>query len=383
MADATSREFTLTERVLTQPFVLAHYLHSILAGDYRLMGLYLDDIPVREATDRIAWLVLAVTLALPLLALALRKRAPALCFAVLWFYACHALESTIFPLEMAFEHRNYLALLGPALAAAHYLYRITVLAPLPSLKLLLAIPFAVLTTSTLLRAQQWSTLPKFTMAEVEHHPESPRAQNAAAGFDAEMGNIPSVIARIRKVQALHPNVYWTWSLDMSVACGVPNHPVQWQTMLDMIDKKPRAIVTIDMMRLVAIQIEQGRCPHMSPVALDEHVAKAAKIFERERMPDKLEKALVVRSYLARAAKDEPRFRALLKQAANANPTGTLALSDLAYHELNAGNLDAAEAAISQMRDRVGDGREKHTVDELQGFLRQARNDALSKPKSAH
>jgi len=370
-----AREFTLVERMLTQPFVLAHYLHTIVIPDYRLMGLYLDDIPIRDASDRVAWLVLAITLALPLLALALRKRAPALCFAVLWFYACHALESTIFPLEMAFEHRNYLALLGPALAASHYLCRATIQAPLPSLRLLLAIPFVVLAASTMLRAQQWSSLPRFTVAEVEHHPGSPRAQNAAAGFDAEKGDIPSVLARIKKVQALHPNVYWTWSLDMSVACGVPNHPVQWQTMLEMIEKKPRAIVTTDMMRLVAMQIEQGRCPFLSPIALDEHVAKVAKIFERENMPEKLEKALVVRSYLARAAKDETHYRALLKQAIDANPGGTLALSDLAYHELNAGNLDAADAAITQMQVRIGDGREQHKVDELSAFLRQARDEA--------
>ena len=103
-AGYASREFTLVERVLTQPYVLAQYLQSILVPDYRHMGLYLDDIPVRGAADYLAWLLLSVTLALPVLALALRHRAPVLCFAVLWFYACHTLESTIIPLEMAFEH---------------------------------------------------------------------------------------------------------------------------------------------------------------------------------------------------------------------------------------------------------------------------------------
>ncbi len=132
-----------------------------------------------------------------------------------------------------------------------------------------------------------------------------------------------------------------------------------------------------MMRLVAMQIENGRCPYLSPAALDQHVAKVAWIFEREHMPESFEKALVVRSYLARAAKDDSRYRALLSQARDANPSGTLALNDLAYYELNAGNLDAAQAAIAQMRERVGNGPEKYKVEELEGFLKQARNEAVA------
>jgi protein O-mannosyl-transferase len=41
-----------------------------------------------------------------------RRRFPLYAFAVLWFFASHLLESTVIPLELVFEHRNYLASAG-------------------------------------------------------------------------------------------------------------------------------------------------------------------------------------------------------------------------------------------------------------------------------
>ncbi len=55
-------------------------------------------------------------LGLILTALVRRKKWPLFAFAVLWFFAGHALESTFLPLEYFFEHRNYLPLLGPIFA---------------------------------------------------------------------------------------------------------------------------------------------------------------------------------------------------------------------------------------------------------------------------
>jgi hypothetical protein len=50
-----------------------------------------------------------------------RKRFPIVAFAVLWFLVGHSLESTVFPLEIIHEHRNYLPALGPLLALTYLL----------------------------------------------------------------------------------------------------------------------------------------------------------------------------------------------------------------------------------------------------------------------
>jgi hypothetical protein len=46
----------------------------------------------------------------------MRAARPLVSFAVLWFFAGHLMESTVLPLELYFEHRNYVPLLGPVLA---------------------------------------------------------------------------------------------------------------------------------------------------------------------------------------------------------------------------------------------------------------------------
>ncbi len=48
--------------------------------------------------------------------MAWRRRYPLFALAVLWYLAAHLIESTVVPLELYFEHRNYLAVVGPLFA---------------------------------------------------------------------------------------------------------------------------------------------------------------------------------------------------------------------------------------------------------------------------
>lgn len=111
------KPFTLAQRVLTQFPVLLAYLLAIFLPRPSLFGLFHDDFPVYSSLFAPPVLV-ALSVLLLMLALALRyvRSWPVPAFALLWFLAGHAMESTIMPLEMYFEHRNYLPLLGVALA---------------------------------------------------------------------------------------------------------------------------------------------------------------------------------------------------------------------------------------------------------------------------
>lgn len=103
-------------RLLTQLFALLSYLLVILLPRQSALGLFHDDFPVFDSLMSLPVLVSAViVLAALILALRYRRAWPVPAFAVLWFLAGHAMESTILPLRMYFEHRNYLPLLGIAL----------------------------------------------------------------------------------------------------------------------------------------------------------------------------------------------------------------------------------------------------------------------------
>lgn len=116
------RNFTLTERLLTEPRILFDYLHHIFIPNMEGITLFHDDYILSKSLLN-PWTTLPSILGIIVLILAsylLRKRAPFIAFAIAWFFAGHIIESTVLPLELYFEHRNYLPILGISIALAWY-----------------------------------------------------------------------------------------------------------------------------------------------------------------------------------------------------------------------------------------------------------------------
>jgi hypothetical protein len=183
MYNYSARPFSLEERVLTQARVLWHYLHWLFVPDIRNFGLFHDDIALSTSLTQPLSTAVAIGAHVVMLATALlgSRRWPAFAFAVLFFYAAHALESTILPLEMVFEHRNYLAALGPLFLLSYAVvivagrYGVARLAQVFGLLLLAA--YAVV---TFVRVDNWSSFEKFVITGVNHHPASARYNFIAA-----------------------------------------------------------------------------------------------------------------------------------------------------------------------------------------------------------
>jgi len=113
------RDFTFSERVFTQFRVMVIYLGQILLPVQSNMGFFHDDVSVSTGLlSPVTTLFSALVLvALAASAYAMWKRSPLYAFGVLFFLASHLLESTVFGLELMFEHRNYLGSFGILLAA--------------------------------------------------------------------------------------------------------------------------------------------------------------------------------------------------------------------------------------------------------------------------
>lgn len=120
--DFSRRSFDLTDRLLTQPRVLADYLGSIFLP--RISGggsIFHDDFAASTGLLTPTSTLAAIALLLAALAagLALRKKRPWIALGVLWYLAGHSIESSFVALELYFEHRNYLPLFGIAIALSH------------------------------------------------------------------------------------------------------------------------------------------------------------------------------------------------------------------------------------------------------------------------
>jgi hypothetical protein len=172
------RDFSLGERLLTEGRVLLFYLKNLIAPSITALGLYHDDIvvsrgPVNPVTTIPALAGLALLAAL---AWFVRNRMPLFSLGILWFFAGHLMESTILPLEIAHEHRNYMPTFGIALAVAGLANSLTwARCPrwLPGVSL--AIFAGMLGLTTWLRATQWSSSYEHIESEIRHHPLSSRA----------------------------------------------------------------------------------------------------------------------------------------------------------------------------------------------------------------
>lgn len=105
-----TRDFTLVERLLTEPRVMCIYILQTLVPLQSLMGFLHDDIPVSTGLlsppSTLGAMLLLASLAF--IGWRCRRRYKIISFALLGFFISHALEGSIFALELMYEHRNYL-----------------------------------------------------------------------------------------------------------------------------------------------------------------------------------------------------------------------------------------------------------------------------------
>jgi len=189
LAGYLNRDFTLPERLMTEARVMWFYIGQILLPSTAQMGLYHDDIAISRGWLQPISTIPAVAgmIALPVLAFISRKKAPLIAFGILFFLAGHTLESTIWPLEIAHEHRNYLPMYGILLIVFFYLlYPLKYISNLRLRQIVAVMLIGLFAFNTFSRAGKWSNPYDLFDSEVEHHPNSALA-------NGEMGNFLSNI----------------------------------------------------------------------------------------------------------------------------------------------------------------------------------------------
>ena len=176
-----SRGFNAWERLLTETRILWVYLLKALVGIPSQLGIY-QDVPTvsRSLFSPATFLASFAWLSLLVASIIWRRRYPIFAVAVLWYLAGHLIESTVVSLELYFEHRNYIPIIGPLFALCSFLFlhpvrrRIAgVLVPvLAFVNAWFLYSFSSLSGDPSFAARYWAAT----------YPESPRAVSRMARF---------------------------------------------------------------------------------------------------------------------------------------------------------------------------------------------------------
>lgn len=178
------RDFSLGERLLSQGRALVAYLGQLIWPRPAALGLYYDDFAISRGwfappSTAIALSTLAIISGV---AAALRRKLPAVCFGWFFFLLAHAVESSVVPLELYFEHRNYLPAVGLLLAVVALVVgaldrlaaarrRLAHWLPI----VLVAVTVVTLAALTFGKARTWRSLDTIAAEGVVAHPGSLRA----------------------------------------------------------------------------------------------------------------------------------------------------------------------------------------------------------------
>jgi hypothetical protein len=174
MAGYAARDFTLLERVLTEARVLVLYIAQLLRPIQSEMGFFHDDLVLSTGLFAPITTLLSIVFLLALIgsAIFLWKRLPLYAFGILFFFAAHALESSVFSLELMFEHRNHLASFGIILALVA-VGSVVIKAQRAKI-LIVVLGLCGLSFLTYQRATTWSSAPTMYDFMYYAHPTSPR-----------------------------------------------------------------------------------------------------------------------------------------------------------------------------------------------------------------
>jgi hypothetical protein len=238
---SSARPWTLAQRLLTEPRVLMDYLHLLWLPRPFTSGVFNDQIQASTSLWSPATTLPALLAVLGLIigACLCHRRWPTWALATLFYFVGQSLESSTIPLELYFEHRNYLpamlmfwplalCLCGvrmhqrPATALAGKDQETSTSATAvisegvahpekpanawsivkPTIAIMLFIGLGLMAHT---RAELWGNTPDQAKLWAALNPDSPRAQANAARAEIYTGNPARAVARLAPALAKAPD----------------------------------------------------------------------------------------------------------------------------------------------------------------------------------
>ena len=326
---APARDFTIGTRLLTEARILVQYIYYLIIPHAQTHGLYAA-IPLSRNVFH-PWTTLpAICLIILLLAgaLAMRRRWPAVAAAVLFFFAGHLLESTTLPLELYYEHRNYL----PA-ALAFWplgLWWVTGSHKLRLRYSTIAAVFIVLLTLTALRATLWGNAERLALTWMEQNPNSVRATIVGTDTLEALGKKQIAYGRLYMASKQHPANISIALARVGAACALRGATPGDIEALEFAARHDWNRLSLLYDTLSARLDNPGSCPGFGPATMFHVVENARKNPHAQGEKSINQKLDILYGRLYLAAHQPGRAYGMFEKALNLEPTPDATLTMGAY-----------------------------------------------------
>jgi len=199
------RDFTPWQRVLTQFRVIVFYISLLFYPHPSRLNLLHHIIPSDSFVDPFTTLLSFFVLAfLICLMLALARRQRIISFCILWFFLHLLIESSVIGLEMIFEHRLYLPMVGFSLLLAYFLFSVLAKKRL-WVSIICILVICMLSVATYTRNGIWHDSETFWSDVLSKNPHSHRAHNNLGIFLDKQGRQNEAIYHYSEALRIKPD----------------------------------------------------------------------------------------------------------------------------------------------------------------------------------
>lgn len=378
-----TRAFTLMQRTLTETRVLWDYVALLLLPDVERMTLFRDGYTISSGVTRpVATLfALAAWTAVIATGIALRRNLPLLLLGIGIFLVGHALESTIVPLEIYFEHRNYLPSLGVLLALSAALQPLLRRArPAPGLLRGAGIATClVLAFATHARARTWGDVDALLAHAALQGGGSSRVHSLLAARAMERGDLDAALANIAAAHAHGANATAV-ALWRVLAHCIARHEVPEPVVaaVAVAQGGTATSATLLAVELVTDRTVGGRCSGVDPARLAQ-VIESALLHDAGAGHSGVEWRIhynLARLHGSAGDRDSALAAAERAWTLGKDPVAAVHFARLAA---GAGQLDEAERALVAAGGRapLWDRRLREAIDDLVSQVRAAQRDSFN------
>ncbi len=227
LASYAHRDFTLGQRLMTQFRVVMFYLSLLAVPHPSRLNLIHQVVPSQSPIEPITTLLSMVGISGLLgLTLYLAHRHRIASFCLLWFFLHLVIESSVIGLEMVFEHRLYLPMVGFSLLLAWLLFAGT---GAPS-GWAVAVPAAIcllLAVGSYHRNQVWQDEITLWSDVVSKSPQHARAHNNLGAALGRVGRFDAALTQVQEALQIEPDyaeAHYNWGVALA-GLGRPEEAV--------------------------------------------------------------------------------------------------------------------------------------------------------------